>query len=377
MNIEDVDVSSHEDFANHEKLVRCHDKKTGLLAFISIHNRNRGPALGGCRIWPYKTEADAIKDVLRLSRGMTYKSAVANLPLGGGKAVIVGDPQVIKSKGLMCSMGSFVDTLQGHYIIAEDSGTSVEDMEIMATTTEFVAGIHDKKLKDGTTASGDPSPSTAYGVFVGIRASVRQRFGTADLDGVKIAVKGVGNVGRNLVKMLVDAGADVFVADRYAPAIEAVQRISAVGVVDHDKIHKLNVDVYSPCALGGALSLNTLVEMHAPVVAGAANNQLENNAAGDYLFHKGIIYAPDYVINAGGIIDIYYERESKVQNNEVHKNKDSTQYDHHRVIKHIDSIGDTLSQLFTMSEEQQASTQIMADQLAESRFLSSSFGQVA
>jgi leucine dehydrogenase len=371
MYIEKVESSDFEDYANHEKLLHCHDEKTGLLAYIAVHNSNLGPALGGCRIWPYSSESDAIKDVLRLSRGMTYKSAIANLPLGGGKAVIIGNPLVIKTEALMRCMGAFVNSLNGAYITAEDSGTNVDDLKIMSTQTKFVAGIQEKELLDGTTASGDPSPSTAYGVFVGIKASVKQRFGTTDLDGVKVAVQGVGNVGRNLVRMLVDAGAIVSVSDTHQPALEIVRQFESVTVVDNEEIHKLPVDVYSPCAMGGALNMNRLVEMQAPVVAGAANNQLDNEAAGEYLFHKGIVYAPDYVINAGGIIDIFYERESLTNSSQGKK------YDHNRVIQHIEGIGNTLTQLFSMSVDQRAPTHLMADQLAETRFLKPNIGQVA
>ncbi|MBL4680615.1 MAG: Glu/Leu/Phe/Val dehydrogenase [Pseudomonadales bacterium] len=354
MIIEEVDVSGHEDFANHEKVMKCFDKSSGLLAYIAIHNLNLGPALGGCRIWPYLSEADAITDVLRLSKGMTYKSALANLALGGGKAVIIADPKTMKTESLIRAMGRFVESLNGQYITAEDSGTNVEDLKLMSEETSFIAGVQDKKLSDGSEATGDPSPATAYGVFVGIKASLKQKYTNDSLDGIRVAVQGVGNVGRNLSKMLVDAGASVMVSDTYQPALDRITNELDVSVVANEDIVQQKVDVYSPCALGGALNMNTLVEIQAPIVAGAANNQLSNQGAGDYLFHKGIIYAPDYVINTGGIIDIFYEREG---------------YDHKKVMNHIDGIGATLADIFRLSVEQKASTQLMADRLAESRFL--------
>ena len=361
--IEAVDVTQHPDFSNHERIMRCEDSASGLLAYIAIHNLNRGPALGGCRIWPYASEAEALTDVMRLSKGMTYKSAIANLPLGGGKAVIYANPKTDKTRELLLAMGDFVDSFSGDYITAEDSGTTVEDLKIMSTRTSHLAGIVNKHLQDGTEVTGDPSPSTAYGVFVGIKSSLQYRFNSTNLNGVKVAVQGVGNVGRNLVKLLSDAGAKVFVSDAYEPALAFVREMEGVSVVSNDEIQKLKVDVYSPCALGNALNMTSLVEMQAPIVAGAANNQLATKDAGDYLFHKGIVYAPDYVINAGGIIDIFYETNNC--------------YDHKKVIKHIDGISDTLTEIFNMSEEHQASTQLMADLIAENRFLASKIGAVA
>ncbi|MFT5208336.1 MAG: leucine dehydrogenase [Flavobacterium sp.] len=354
MKVTEIDVSLHEDFDKHETVLRCFDKNSGLLAFIAIHNSNLGPALGGCRIWPYKSEEDAITDVLRLSRGMTYKSALANLALGGGKAVIIADPKVMKTKALIQAMGKFIESLQGRYITAEDSGTSVGDIRVMARETSYIAGVQNKKLNDGSEASGDPSPMTAYGVFVGIKASLQHKFGSNDLSDIRVAVQGVGNVGRNLSKMLVDAGAKVMVSDMFQPAIDRILNELDVTPIANEDIHKQAMEVYSPCALGGALNMNSLVDLQAPIVAGAANNQLSTQSAGDYLFHKGIVYAPDYVINAGGIIDIFYEREG---------------YDHSKVMSHIEGIGTTLHDIFMMSEDQKASTQSMADKLAEMRFL--------
>jgi leucine dehydrogenase len=292
---------------------------------------------------------------------MTYKSAISNLPLGGGKAVIVGDPAVIKTPALLQAMGRFVDSLEGGYITAEDSGTSVADLQIMSSATPYVAGINSKLLSDGSSVSGDPSPSTAYGVFVGIRAAARFRFGTDNLAGIKIAVQGVGNVGRQLVELLHNAGARVMIADLYSAPTERLRQFTDVTVVNNQTIHQADVDVFAPCALGGILSLESLDAIKAPLIAGAANNQLANSAAGGKLFRMGKIYAPDYVINAGGIIDIYHERLG---------------YVHADVVKHIDGIYDTLLNIFGSAVDQGVPFHQMADQIAEQRF-SKRFSDVA
>lgn len=376
MLITELDTRSFEDFADHDKILRCEDKKSGLRAIIAIHNRNLGPALGGCRMQPYENEQDAITDALRLSRGMTYKSALALLPLGGGKSVIIGNPKDAKTDALMRSMGKFIDSLDGAYIGAEDSGTSVADLRTMHEETAFVAGIHERQLSDGTIANGDPSPMTAYGVFKGIQASLQHRFNSSSVDGVKIAVKGVGNVGRNLVNLLVQEGAEVFISDAYKPALDRVLEQHQVHVVDNEVIHKQKVEVYAPCALGGGLNTTTLVELQAPIVAGAANNQLANDSAGQYLFHKGTLYAPDFVINAGGIIDIYYERQGYGRDNESDDDSDDG-FDHGTVTRHINKIQDTLLEIFSYSEEHQVPTHVTAERLAESRFLGSDISNVA
>ena len=362
MLIEKVDTSEYADHAGHEQVLRCQDQDSGLHAIIAIHNSNLGPALGGCRMRAYENEEQAITDALRLSRGMTYKSACASLPLGGGKSVIMADPKTAKPEAMLRAMGRFIDSLNGAYIGAEDSGTSVADLRVMHLETEYVAGIHERKLKDGTMADGDPSPSTAYGVYQGIKASLLHRFKSDTLDGVKIAVQGVGNVGGKLVELLTAEGAKVFVSDAYEPAIAKVAKLNNVQVVSNDDIHKLEVEVYAPCALGGALNTRTLVELRAPIVAGAANNQLANDGAGQYLFHKGTLYAPDFVINAGGIIDIYYERSG---------------YDHDKVLGHIDKIQDTLAEIYRYSREHQVPTHIAAERLGESRFLGIDISDVA
>ncbi len=353
MKISTIDASAYTDYDDHEKVVECIDERRGLRAYIAIHNRNLGPALGGCRIWPYASRDEAITDVLRLSRGMTYKSAMAELPLGGGKAVIVANPKTDKSRDMLIAMGEFVESLDGAYITAEDSGTSVEDLETIGTRTKHVAGVNPKQLRDGSEVSGDPSPSTAYGVFVGVVASVKHRFNTNDLAGIKVAIQGVGNVGKRLASFLADAGARVYVADLYPDAVNDLADAVDVISVDLNEIHKLDVDVFAPCALGGFINEQTLGEIKAPVIAGAANNQLANPAMGGLIVQSRKLYAPDYVINAGGIIDIFYERSC---------------YDHERVTHHIERIGDNLEEIFMLAKETGQPTQLITDKIAESRF---------
>ncbi len=355
VNIAEIDTSSFKDFDHHEKVLECTDEQSGLQAYIAVHNRNLGPALGGARMWPYGSRSEAITDSLRLSRGMTYKSAMAGLPLGGGKAVIVGDPRTTKTPALMRAMGRFIQHLDGAYITAEDSGTNVADLQIVATETRHVAGINQKKLNDGSQISGDPSPSTAYGVFVGIKASLAHRFGSGDLHGVSVAIQGVGNVGKRLAEFLVNAGARVVVADLYPRAIEELQDKLQVTVCKLDDIHRQGVEVFAPCALGGFLTVTTLSEITAPIIAGAANNQLAEVGIGRSLVDAGKLYAPDYVINSGGIIDIYCERAG---------------YRHDELVTHIDRIGQTLEEIYALAEASRQPTHVIADRIAESRFLS-------
>ena len=348
-----MSVFSHRDFANHEQVAFCCDPDTGLKAIVAIHNTNRGPALGGCRMWPYASDEEAVKDVLRLSRGMTYKSAMANLDLGGGKSVIIGNPRTDKSEALLRSFGRFLENLGGRYIAAEDSGTSVTDMKVIAQETKHVAGIVDKEAGDGTVRSGDPSPATAYGTFVGLKAAVRQRLGRDNLDGLKVAIQGIGNVGFRLAKHLHEVGAKLWVNDIYDEQVQrAVQELGATAV-GADEIFGLDVDVFAPCALGGAINDDTVPQLKASVIAGAANNQLAEERHGEELLRRGILYAPDYVINAGGIIDVSYERDG---------------FDRDKMIRHVDGIYDTLLEVFERSRDEQLPTGVVADHIAEERF---------
>ena len=345
-------VFSLSDFADHEQVVFVSDDKSGLKAIIAIHNSNLGPALGGCRMWPYASEEEAVRDVLRLSRGMTYKSAMARLKLGGGKSVIIGNPRTDKTPALLAAFARALEQLNGRYIAAEDSGTSVADMKFMTQFTQHVAGIHDKPSDEGT-RSGDPSPATAYGTFIGIQAAVKERLGRDSLDGLRVAVQGVGNVGYDLARQLKEAGARLWVTDIHRePLVQAGRELGAT-VVAPDEIFGLDVDVFAPCALGAILNDSTIPQLKASIVAGAANNQLAEARHGVELMKRGILYAPDYVINAGGIIDVYHERIG---------------FERAALIRHIEGIRDNLMEVFERAREEERPTAEVADAIAEERF---------
>lgn len=287
---------------SHEEVLRVSDEATGLVGFIAIHSTQLGPAAGGLRMKPYASEEAALTDALRLSHGMTFKNAAAGLPLGGGKAVIMGDPAVLKSEALLAGFAGAIAALKGRYWTAEDMGMSPADMAVIARGTEFVAG-----LPDGAFASGDPSPITARGIFNAIRCTARHRFGSGDLTGRKVAVQGLGHVGWYLAEMLHEAGARLIVADidpaRCANAADAFN--AAVAPVD--RILQVEADILAPCAIGGILNADTIPSLRVQAVAGGANNQLATPADGDALHKRGILYAPDYVANAGGIINVATE----------------------------------------------------------------------
>ncbi|WEN41121.1 Leucine dehydrogenase [Thauera sp. GDN1] len=345
-------VFSLSDFADHEQVVFVSDDKSGLKAIIAVHNSNLGPALGGCRMWPYASEEEAVRDVLRLSRGMTYKSAMAKLKLGGGKSVIIGNPRTHKTPELLAAFARALEQLNGRYIAAEDSGTSVADMKYMAQLTRHVAGIHDKPSDEGT-RSGDPSPATAYGSFIGIKAAVKERLGRDSLDGLRVAVQGVGNVGFDLARQLKDAGAQLWVTDIHRePLVQAGRELGAT-VVAPEEIFGLEVDVFAPCALGAILNDATIPQLKAKIVAGAANNQLAEARHGVELMKRGILYAPDYVINAGGIIDVYHERIG---------------FDRRALLEHIEGIHDNLMEVFERARKEERPTGEVADAIAEERF---------
>lgn len=340
-------------FDDHEEVVFCRDTKTDLRAIIAVHNTTLGPSLGGCRMWPYASEDDALTDALRLSRGMTYKSAMAGLALGGGKSVILGDPRADKTPALMEAMGGFVERLGGRYIVAEDSGTGVEDIEAMGRRTRHVAGVQAKEDEAGTPRSGDPSPSTALGVFCGIEAAVRYRMKRNSLHGVRVAIQGMGNVGRSLARRLAAAGATLQVADIFERNLEGVEDTLGATIVAPEDILAADADVLAPCALGAVLNDETVGTIRAGIVAGAANNQLAEDRHGDALRQRGILYAPDYVINAGGVIDAAM---------------DMTGFDRHALLAKLRGIGDTLTEVFIEAEARGVSTHVVADRIAEARF---------
>jgi leucine dehydrogenase len=296
----DVFDQIHE--AHHEQVVFCHDEESGLDSIIAIHDTTLGPALGGTRMWPYRSADEALIDVLRLSEGMTYKAAVADLELGGGKAVIIGDSKRDKTPELLRAHGRFVDTLGGRYITAEDVGIGVEDMEYVYEETKYVTGI-----RSTPHGSGDPSPVTAYGVYHGIKASCRKKLGTDELKGIRIAVQGAGHVGYHLCENLASEGAVLTICDIDDERVRKVVDDFRATAVDTDAIYDVDCDVFAPCALGAIINDGTLRRLRCSIVAGAANNQLEENRHGDALDAKGILYAPDYVINAGGLINVYGE----------------------------------------------------------------------
>ena len=287
---------------DHEQVVFCHDHETGLKAIIGIHNTVLGPALGGTRLWHYASDLEALNDVLRLSRGMTYKAAISGLNLGGGKAVIIGDPKM-KTEALLRKFGRFVKNLNGKYITAEDVNMTTKDMEYIRMETKHVAG-----LPESMGGSGDPSPVTAFGTYMGMKAAAKKAFGSDSLAGKRIGVQGVGHVGTFLLELLQKEGAKLIVSDYYEDrALDAAARFGAE-VVGRDAIYDQEMDIYSPCALGATLNDDTIARLKCQVVAGSANNQLKNeNEHGPELVRRGIVYAPDFLINAGGLINVYSE----------------------------------------------------------------------
>jgi leucine dehydrogenase len=345
-----MSLFSNPSYDNHERVLFGHDAETGLKAIIAIHNTALGPAVGGCRMWPYENDAAALDDALRLARGMTYKSALAGLPFGGGKAVIIGDSRTQKSPALMRAMGRLVNELGGRYLVAEDVGTTVADMDIIATETKHVTGT--------SKSGGNPSPYTAHGVYQGIRAAVEYKLRRNDgLDGIEVAIQGLGSVGYDLARRLHGAGARLHVADINADARDrAADEFGATTVDTHD-IHAIDVDVFAPCALGGAINDRTIGDIHAQIVAGSANNQLAEGRHGAELAARGILYAPDYVTNAGGIIELAYNPDF----GRVHDEK--------AILSHIDGLYDTLMEIFARADKAKAATNEIANQMAEERFM--------
>jgi leucine dehydrogenase len=331
----------------YEQVVFFHDPASGLRAIVAIHSTTLGPSLGGTRFYPFETEEQALRDVLRLARGMTFKAAAAGLDLGGGKAVIIGDPKRIKSEELLRAYGRFIETLGGRYITAEDIGTNRDDMEVIRRETRYVTGVAPE-----FGGSGDPSPVTAYGVFLGMKACAEEAWQEHTLGGRKVAVQGVGKVGYHLVKHLVKAGAKVVVSDVDVDAVARAVRDFGVETADSDKIHAEECDIFAPCAMGGILRDDTIPELKCTVVAGSANNQLERPEHGEALAQLGIVYAPDYVVNAGGLINVADELQG---------------YNPERARTRVESIYRTLRQIFHVARDRHISTAAAADAFAHER----------
>jgi leucine dehydrogenase len=290
-------------FDGHEQVVFCNDKDTGLKAIIGIHNTVLGPALGGTRMWNYANEWEALNDVLRLSRGMSFKSSISGLNLGGGKAVIIGDAKTLKTPELMRKFGEYVHSLSGKYITAEDVGMETKDMDTVREVTPYVTGISEEKG-----GSGNPSPITAYGVFMGLKAASKYRFGSDNLEGKKVLVQGIGHVGEVLVQHLTESGALVTISDINEDRLHQVSSKYGAKILTGEDVYSAEVDIYAPCALGATINDATINKIKAQVIAGAANNQLANEVIhGAILKEKGILYAPDFLINAGGVINVYSE----------------------------------------------------------------------
>jgi leucine dehydrogenase len=340
-----MSVFDNAAWEQHERVLHCSDPVSGLRAIIAIHSTHLGPAAGGCRFWRYEDDTAALTDVLRLSRGMSYKNALAGLSLGGGKAVILAPEDRRLTDPMLEAFGRFVETLRGDYITAEDVGMSVPAMDVIARQTRHVAG----RVRGEGLAGGDPSPTTARGIFAGIRAAVRHLRGDESLDGVRIAVQGVGNVGMNLARLLAEAGARLVVADiNEARVMQACEELGAESAT-LDEILQADVDVLAPCALGAVLDADTIPKLRAKIVAGGANNQLATDADGQRLFDAGVLYAPDYLINAGGIINVAGEYEGASVED---------------VDARVAAIGDRLSEIFEQSARESRPTNEIADAMA-------------
>lgn len=342
-----MDVFSSPAFDDHEQVIFFYDRDSRLKAIVALHDTTLGPAVGGCRMWPYASDADALTDVLRLSKGMTFKAAMADLPYGGGKTVIIGDPKTDKSEALFRALGRSIESLGGRYYTGEDVGTSPTDMDWATEETSYVLG----STRGG--GSGDPSPVTARGVWLGIRAAVKHRL-DRDLAGVRVALQGLGHVGYNLARLLAQDGAQLIVADIDPGRIERAADELAAKAVGVEAIVGVECDVLAPCALGGTVNDHTIPRFACRIVAGAANNQLLEDRHGAALHARGILYAPDYVINAGGLINIAQELQAGGYNRE-------------RALAQVETIGTTLAEIFERAKREGLPTHEVADRIARER----------
>jgi leucine dehydrogenase len=333
---------------DYEQLLVCVDREVGLKAFIAIHDTTLGPALGGCRIWPHKTEEDAINDVLRLSRAMTYKNSAAGLHLGGGKALLWADPRAQKTEAMLRAYARFVDMMGGRYVTTEDVGTASEDMIVVRQVTRHVTG-----LPRAMGGSGDPSEATGLGIYRGMRAAIKEAFMTDSARGMTVAVQGFGKVASYLASHLKQAGAHLVVTDINKDALKRAAAMGCEIVEDPDAIYDVACQVFAPCALGGTLNKDTIPRLKAKVVSGSANNQLATDADGDLLHQRGIVYAPDYVINAGGVINLSYEI--------------GRPYSEEAARAHVEKLYDAVERVIAISKRDGVSTAKAADRLAEER----------
>lgn len=367
-DIEKSELEKNTSFDHHETVRRfLLGPESDTLALVAVHNTNLGPALGGCRMYKYLGEEQALTDVLRLSRGMTYKNAMAGLPLGGGKAVIIGDFRKDKTEAMMEEMGEAVETFEGKYITAEDSGTSEEDMVAMSRRTEHVTGLPPEYFrgKDFGELGGNPSPLTALGVYRGIRAAVHHRYGGDSLTGLKVAVQGIGAVGLELCKLLRQDGVEIFMTDvdqqRLKDAKDALGGGHMVGL---DEIYEVEAEVFAPCAMGGVLNDETIPKLKAHIVAGAANNQLLKAHHDIQLLDRRILYVPDYVLNSGGVICVGYEYFRKSGYNPL-----DFDISRESMVAHVERIGDTVTEILDYAKKEAIGTGEAADKLAEERFI--------
>jgi leucine dehydrogenase len=333
----------------YERVARCIDEASGLHALIAVHNTTLGPALGGMRLWNYASEDEALFDVLRLSKGMTFKSAVADTGLGGGKSVIIGDPDTVKSPALFEAMGRFVNSFGGTYITAEDMNIGIEDLRIVRRTTRHVTGL---SREEG--GSGNPSPYTAYGCVVGIRAAVEHEFGSQDLTGKHVLVQGVGAVGSDMARRLKELGARVTICDIRDDRVARLAEEHGYETVDDETHLDVECDIYAPCARGAGINDETIPKLKCKIVAGCANNQLLEPRHGEALRQRGILYVPDYVINAGGIINVSVELRPGG-------------YDEAFALRKIDTIYENLQQVFAIADREGVATNVASERLAERR----------
>lgn len=342
-----MDLFGYLEKYDYEQVVFCHDEAAGLKAIIAIHDTTLGPALGGCRMWTYTSEEDAITDALRLARGMTYKAAAAGLNLGGGKTVVIGDPKKNKSEALFRSLGRYIQSLNGRYITAEDVGTTVSDMDLIHMETPYVTGV-----SSAYGSSGNPSPMTALGVFRGLQATAKVALGTDDLAGKRVAIQGLGSVGYALAEYLHKVGAELVVTDINQDALRRAADELGAKVVDPSAIFNETVDIFAPCALGAVINDDTIDRLRCKAVAGSANNQLAEERHGHILHERGILYAPDYVINSGGLINVADELEG---------------YHAERARGKVERIYDIMLDLYNVSEKQGIPSYEAADHMAEAR----------